>query len=155
MAPRRIAGSGLATAANSMAPSPCPVVPVLMLSHCASADAAQTHSRAADTARLPAPPWAGTWPLPFTVTAQRLIVVGEVAVLVVADDPQPVASARVESERRIESVRRSRVRICVSPGRCQRTAVVSRSLPYRRGRDESEQSRFRGFSRITPLRHTE
>src|SRR5215204_7476826 len=124
MAPRRTAGSGLPAALNSMAPSPCPLVPVLIDSHWPSADADHTHSRAADTPRRPAPPWAGTCPLPLTVTAQRLIEVGEVAVLTVAE-PQP-AEARVRSVRSVDAVRRSRVRIAFEPPiQCQRTAVVS------------------------------
>ena len=65
-----------------------------MVSHCPSTDADQAHSRAADTLKLRLPPWAGTWPSPLTVTEQRLIDVGAVAVVVVAEEPHPAAPAR-------------------------------------------------------------
>jgi hypothetical protein len=38
---------------------------------------------------VPTPPCAGTLPPPFVVTAQRVIVVGDVTVL--DDDPQPAS----------------------------------------------------------------
>ena len=51
----------------------------------------------------------------LAVTAQRLIDVGEVAVLVVAEDPQPVEKTRVRSERRAGAVRQRRMRIAFEP----------------------------------------
>src|SRR3990170_1369165 len=45
--PRRTSGSGLADAATSTVPSPCPDAPALIASHAASTEAAQAHSRAA------------------------------------------------------------------------------------------------------------
>jgi hypothetical protein len=88
-APRRTAGSGLDAAANSTVPSPCPFAPARIVSHAPSVDADQAHSRAADTVMVPTPPCAGTLPPPFVVTAQRVIVVGDVTVL--DDDPQPAS----------------------------------------------------------------
>ena len=54
--------------------------------------------------------------MPLVVTAQRLIDVGEVAVLVVAEEPQPVEKTRVRTERRAGAVRQRRVRIAFEPG---------------------------------------
>ena len=80
--------------------------------------------------------------MPLVVTAQRLIDVGEVAVLVVAEEPQPVEKTRVRSERRAGAVRQRRVRIAFEPAWCQRTSVVSKSLPLLPGRTEQKQARF-------------
>ena len=87
----------MAAAVTSTVPSPCPDAPALMVSHCASTDADHAHSRAADTLKLRLPPWAGTCPSPLTVTEQRLIGVGPVAVAVVAEEPQPASPARASS----------------------------------------------------------
>src|SRR5687767_11237742 len=82
--PRRTCGSGFADAATSTVPSPCPDAPALIDSHAASTEAAQEHSRAADTVKLLVAPAAGTCPSPLTVTEHRLRPDGEVAVEVVA-----------------------------------------------------------------------
>ena len=52
--------------------------------------------------------------MPLAVTAQRLMDVGEV-VLVVAEDPQAVEKTRVRSERRAGAVRQRRMRIAFEP----------------------------------------
>ena len=82
----------MATAEISTDPSPCPVPPALIVSHWPSTEAVQAHSRAAETVSRLVPPSAGSCPAAPTVTEQRLIGVGPVAVAVVADDPHPAAS---------------------------------------------------------------
>jgi hypothetical protein len=73
-----------------------------------------------------------------------LIAVGEVAVLVVAEDPQAVERTSVRSGRRAEAVRGVRVRIAFErPARCQRTVVFSRSLPLPPGSTGDETGAFR------------
>ena len=83
--------------------------------------------------------------MPLAVTAQRLIDVGEVAVLVVAEDPQPVEKTRVRSERRAGAVRRRRVRMAFEVAGGQRTGVVSRSLPLPSGSIREETGAFHVF----------
>ncbi len=93
IAPRRIWGSGLATASNCTAPSPCPLVPDLMLSQALSDAADQAHSRAVVTATWPAPPLEGRGALAtLTETAHFDTEPGEV-MLVVADEPHAAVQA--------------------------------------------------------------
>ena len=87
--------------------------------------------------------------MPLAVTAHRLTGVGPVAVLVVAEDPQPVAETSVRSERRKEPVRDVRVRIEFErPAPCQRTAVFSKSLPLLSGSTWKETDAFHNESAL-------
>ena len=132
--PRRTRGSGLAAAATSTVPSPCPEAPALMASQVASTDAAQAHSRAAETVKLLVAPAAGTCPSPLTVTAHRLIEDGDVAVAVVADEPQPLTPIAAIRVRAVGKTIDDRVIIrSACAGSFQCCSRAPKVLPYRRG----------------------
>jgi len=118
IAPRRICGSGLAVAANSTVPSPCPLAPDLMLSHVPSTDADQAHSRAAVRLMEAVPPVAGKGvSRPCIDIAHRLIDVGDV-IVVAAEPPHEERPSNKTGPRaavaiRLSAIRlRSKVRIC-------------------------------------------
>ena len=97
-------------AANSTAPSPCPVLPDLMLSQAPSVDADQAHSRAALTVMRPPPPVAGTVDAPSSETLHLEMVVGDVTV-VVADEPQPATAAAHTRVARAAELKRNALRM--------------------------------------------
>ena len=106
-APPHLRDRDCAAAATSTVPSPCPDAPALIASHAASTDAAQAHSRAAETVKLLVAPGAGTCPSPLTVTAHRLIGDGDVAWRWSRTSRSPLrgdhASAAMRIERRADS----------------------------------------------------
>jgi hypothetical protein len=134
--PRRTCGSGLAAAATSTDPSPCPDAPVLMASQVASTEAVQAHSRAAETLKLLVAPAAGTCPSPLTVTAHRLIEDGDVAVAVVADEPQPLTPTTPITVRAMPRTIDGRVIMRFwRTGSFQCCSCAPKVLPYRRGKE--------------------
>src|SRR4051794_37779272 len=107
MTPRRVEGSLLADATNSIDPSPCPLDAPRIDSQLVDELAADAHSRAVDTATRPLPPPAGTL---MSVDPSVTLHVGKVAgaVDVVDEDPHP---ARIRAER--SETRRPDVRCAI------------------------------------------
>jgi hypothetical protein len=95
--PRRVDGSWLAATRNAMVPSPCPLLPEVMLIQDAPLAADHEQSRATLTASVPLPPAAAKLDGGFATDAwHRALEALEGAVALVTPElPHPIAASAV------------------------------------------------------------